>query len=152
MKATKFLISNGSIMDLELLLTVYEDDTYNLVKDLNNYQPNRLVYSVDDDDASTLDKWGTITELSNYLEELINDNLDDLSYAEANYVGSIKFEDRKSIFAELKTIYSKEHDFIEVTEWANGEGFDITISDKKQISLHETELDVINLLVKKLRP
>ena len=40
MKATKFLISNGSIMDLELLLTVYEDDTYNLVTDLNNYQPN----------------------------------------------------------------------------------------------------------------
>jgi len=152
MKATKFLISNGSIMDLELLLTVYEDDTFNLVKDLNNYQPNRLVYSVDDDDASTLDKWGTITELSNYLEELINDNLDDLSYAEANYVGTIKFEDRKSIFAELKTIYSKEHDFIEVTEWTNGEGFDITISDDKQISLHETELDVINLLVKKLRP
>jgi hypothetical protein len=152
MKATKFLISNGSIMDLELLLTVYEDNTYNLVKDLNDFEASRLVYSVDNDDPSTLDKWGLIIELSNYIKELINDKLDALSYAEANYVGTIKYQDRKSVFAELKSIYVKEHDFIEVTEWTNGEGFDITISDNKQISLHETELDVINLLVKKLRP
>lgn len=39
---------------------------------------------------------------------------------------------RKSKFTELKNYchHHKEHDFMEVTEWHNGEGFDVTIDDK----------------------
>ena len=46
-----------------------------------------------------------------------------------------------------------EHSFIEVTEWANGEGFDITIETKtvsKLISLTIGELEAINYLTKSL--
>ena len=58
---------------------------------------------------------------------------------------------RKSISDDL-SIYdflAKKGDFIEVTEWTNGEGWDITINDKV-ISLHEDELEAINYLTKVL--
>lgn len=60
-------------------------------------------------------------------------------------------DDRKSISDDLsKYKYSaKPDEFIEVTEWSNGEGWDITINDK-QFSLHEDELKAINYLVKHL--
>lgn len=44
----------------------------------------------------------------------------------------------------------KEHDFIEVTEWTNGEGWYININDKKLIALHYSELEAINYLTKAL--
>jgi hypothetical protein len=64
----------------------------------------------------------------------------------------IKFEtsNRKSVFCTDLGPYHKEHDFIEVTEWTNGEGWDITISDTKQFSLHFTEFDVIKQLIEHL--
>ena len=40
---------------------------------------------------------------------------------------------------------AKEHSFIEVTEWANGEGWDITIDDKV-MSLTYGQLDAIKYL------
>ena len=46
-----------------------------------------------------------------------------------------------------------EHSFIEVTEWANGEGFDITIETKNKsrlMSLTAGELEAINYLTKSL--
>ena len=46
-----------------------------------------------------------------------------------------------------------DHSFIEVTEWTNGEGFDITIETKtgsKLISLTIGELEAINYLTKSL--
>ena len=46
-------------------------------------------------------------------------------------------------------LYHKDHDFIEVTEWSNGEGWDITVSDKN-FSLHFTEYEVLKKLIKKL--
>lgn len=54
---------------------------------------------------------------------------------------------RKSISDDLhKYDYlAKEHSFIEVTEWANGEGWDITIDDKV-ISLTYGQLDAIKYL------
>ena len=54
---------------------------------------------------------------------------------------------RKSISDDLhKYDYlAKEHSFIEVTEWANGEGWDITIDDKV-ISLTDGQLDAIQYL------
>ena len=45
---------------------------------------------------------------------------------------------------------AKKDDFIEVCEWTNGEGFDISITDKKIISLTRGELDAIDFLTKTL--
>lgn len=67
-----------------------------------------------------------------------------------------KFEynvkDRKSINAKLNDFcyLNKPDSFIEITEWANGDGFDITINDKI-MSFTSGELDAIKLLVKKLK-
>lgn len=63
----------------------------------------------------------------------------------------MKVENRKSVYAPLKVFHpgSKEYSFIEVTEWTNGEGWDITI-DEKQFGLHMDELTAINFLTTKL--
>jgi len=54
---------------------------------------------------------------------------------------------RKSVSDDLtKYDYlAKEHDFIEITEWANGEGWDISLKDKLILLTHG-ELDAINFL------
>jgi len=64
---------------------------------------------------------------------------------------------RKSIFDKLGKYctYSvhREHDFIEITEWKNGEGFDVNISNvegPKIIQLTYGELEAIKKLVKEL--
>ena len=59
---------------------------------------------------------------------------------------------RKSINDNLRKYdhLAKENSFIEVTEWSNGEGWDITI-DNKIFSLTEGELDAINYLTMSLR-
>ena len=64
----------------------------------------------------------------------------------------IETSNRKSVFCtDLGQYYpNKESDFIEVTEWTNGEGWDITISDNKQFSLHFTEFDIIKQLIEHL--
>ena len=56
---------------------------------------------------------------------------------------------RKSRFTELKSYdhLAKEHDFMELTEWHNGEGFDLTISDNKSISLTWGEFEALTVLV-----
>lgn len=62
---------------------------------------------------------------------------------------------RKSIMENMK-VFSPgcgEHDYIEVTEWANGEGWDITIeyaSEVKRFSLHWDELDALKHLIGEL--
>ena len=58
---------------------------------------------------------------------------------------------RKSIHDDLNVydFLAKENDFIEVTEWTNKEGWDITINDKI-ISLTEGQLNAINYLTKYL--
>jgi hypothetical protein len=61
----------------------------------------------------------------------------------------IEITKRKSAFLSPIGPWHKEHDFIEVTEWTNGEGWDITISDK-QFSLHFTEYDALKKLIKHL--
>ena len=62
----------------------------------------------------------------------------------------IETSNRKSVFCTDLGPYHKKHDFIEVTEWTNGEGWDITISDTKPFSLHFTEFDVIKQLIEHL--
>jgi len=66
-----------------------------------------------------------------------------------NFKFNIK--DRKSVNADLNDFcyLAKPHDFIEVTNWSNLDGYDITIGEK-QITLTVGELDAIKALVKKL--
>lgn len=61
-------------------------------------------------------------------------------------------EQVKTVIEDLsKFIYgAKEHDFIQVTEWASGEGWYININDEKIFSLHIDELNAINYLTKVL--
>lgn len=58
---------------------------------------------------------------------------------------------RKSVNDNLQKYdyLAKDNDFIEVTEWSNGEGWDISINDKI-IQLTMGQLDAINYLTKAL--
>lgn len=64
----------------------------------------------------------------------------------------MKFNSRKSVNDKLKKYdyLAKDEDFIEIVEWTNGEGYDITINDDKIISLTRGQIDAINYLVKSL--
>lgn len=55
----------------------------------------------------------------------------------------------KRITENLKKFYSvsKDSDYISVTEWTNGEGWDFDVNGNV-FSLHYSELDAINYLVK----
>jgi len=62
---------------------------------------------------------------------------------------------RLAVFATLPQFdpSAKEHDFIEVAQWGNGEGFDVTISNNHRdvlIQLTYGEFDAIKKLVKAL--
>ena len=59
---------------------------------------------------------------------------------------------RKSVFADLNVFdyTAKENNFIQVTEWTNGEGWDISINDDTIFSLTCGQLEAINYLSKKL--
>lgn len=60
----------------------------------------------------------------------------------------MKVEKRKSVMADMKKfspVFNNSFDFIEVTEWANGEGWDITIN-QRHFHLHMDELSAINYL------
>lgn len=58
---------------------------------------------------------------------------------------------RKSVNDNLRKYdhLAKKDDFIEVTEWTNGEGWDITINDRV-ISLTYGQLEAIKYLIKSL--
>ena len=58
---------------------------------------------------------------------------------------------RKSVNDNLQKYdyLAKDYEFIEVTEWRNGEGWDISINDKI-IQLTIGQLDAINYLTKAL--
>ena len=62
----------------------------------------------------------------------------------------IKTYSRLAKFAELKGYcsFAKDGDYIEVTDWYNGEGFDVSISEEKTISLTWGEWELIKELVK----
>ena len=64
----------------------------------------------------------------------------------------MEIKNRRCIIEDLNKfdIMAKKDDFIEVCEWTNGEGFDISITDKKIISLTRGELDAIDFLTKTL--
>jgi hypothetical protein len=60
--------------------------------------------------------------------------------------------ERKSISDKLRKYdhLAKEDDFIEITEWGNGEGWDITLNEQV-ISLTWGQLDAIDYLIKHLQ-
>ena len=64
----------------------------------------------------------------------------------------MKFEKRNSINDKTKKYchLRDEHSFIEITEWTNGEGFDVTI-DERMFNLTYGELDAIVFLSKALQ-
>jgi hypothetical protein len=63
-----------------------------------------------------------------------------------------EFKKRKSAMVMLDDIYHNDSiDYVEVCEWSNGEGWDISISDKQIISLQEYEFKAIKKLIKQLR-
>lgn len=66
-------------------------------------------------------------------------------------MSTLNFNSRKSVSDDLNKycIFAKDDDFIEVTQWTNGEGWDITINDKR-IYLTDGELKAINHLVNSL--
>ena len=61
----------------------------------------------------------------------------------------IETSTRKAKFTELKPYchHSKEHDYMEVTEWSNSEGVDININDKKHFSLTWGEYEALQVLI-----
>ena len=58
----------------------------------------------------------------------------------------------KSVSDDLNkySYVAKEGDYIIVTEWAGGDGWDIDLNGKL-IQLHDTELEAINYLIQVLR-
>lgn len=56
--------------------------------------------------------------------------------------------ERKTKFTELKKYchLAKEHDYIEVTEWHNGEGFDVSMADR-HFQLTWGELEALQVCV-----
>ena len=60
---------------------------------------------------------------------------------------------RNSVFTELEKYdhLAKEYDYIEVCEWHNGEGFDVSIgSPEKIFSLTCGQFDALKKVIKKL--
>lgn len=59
---------------------------------------------------------------------------------------------RKAVFSELEgyCVISSKDDFMEVTQWSNGEGYDICIDRKKsqeRFSLTYGEFDLLTVLM-----
>lgn len=65
---------------------------------------------------------------------------------------SIEVNNRRAVFAELKDycMHSRDHDYMEVTQWSNGEGFDINIDRHRgmeRFSLSYGEWDLLQVLM-----
>ena len=65
---------------------------------------------------------------------------------------SIEVSNRRAVFAGLKDycMHSGDHDYMEVTAWANGEGFDINIDRKRgmeRFSLSYGEWELLQVLM-----
>ena len=62
----------------------------------------------------------------------------------------VNLYNRKSLMVELKDFdyLAKEDDFVEVTEWGNGEGYDITLWDNQVMSITMGQFNAIKKLIK----
>jgi hypothetical protein len=80
--------------------------------------------------------------------ETEKEDLEDRSWIDDS--SKIEQYQRKSVFVPMTDAWHKEHDFIEITEWKNGEGWDIEISASegiRHVSLHFTEFAIIKQLL-----
>lgn len=64
----------------------------------------------------------------------------------------VEVNNRRAVFAELKDycMHSGDHDYMEVTEWSNGEGCDILIERMRGIerfSLSHGEWELLQVLL-----
>lgn len=64
----------------------------------------------------------------------------------------VEVSNRRAVFAELKDycMHSGDHDYMEVTEWSNGEGYDIIIDRKRgmeRFSLTHGEWELLQVLM-----
>ena len=64
----------------------------------------------------------------------------------------IEVSNRKAVFSELKgyCINAGDNDYMEVTQWSNGEGYDISINRKnsqEKFSLTFGEFDLLTVLM-----
>jgi len=65
---------------------------------------------------------------------------------------TIHLSNRKAKFTNLKPYchFARQDDYIEVTEWSNGEGYDVTIHNVdgiKHMSLTMGEFDALTVLI-----
>ena len=65
---------------------------------------------------------------------------------------SISVNQRRAVFLELKDycFHSGDHDFIEIIEWSNGEGYDVVIDRKRgceKFSLTHGEFELLTVLM-----
>lgn len=67
-------------------------------------------------------------------------------------MSKIKVDQRRAVFSELKGYchLSGDNDYMEVTEWSNGEGYDIVIDRKSSVekfSLTHGEWQLLQVLI-----
>ena len=67
-------------------------------------------------------------------------------------MSKIEVSKRRTVFAELKGYchLSSDNDYMEVTEWSNGEGYDILIDRKRgmeRFSLSHGEWELLQVLM-----
>ena len=59
---------------------------------------------------------------------------------------------RQSVFSELKKydVFAKDHSYIEVTEWKNGDGFDVDINstENNRFQLTNGEFRALKKMIK----
>ena len=77
-------------------------------------------------------------------------NMKKLKIKHWNKEVEVNLYNRKSLMVELKDFdyLAEKNDFIEVTEWKNGEGYDIALSDKQIISITIGQFNAIKKLIK----
>lgn len=60
----------------------------------------------------------------------------------------MEFYTRNSVFSKLQDYchLAKKESFMEVTEWKNGEGWDVCVNDEKHFSLTHGEMQLLTIL------
>jgi hypothetical protein len=112
--------------------------------------PDKTEVIPTDNSAQGIYTIGDIREHIRKQQEAEAKLLEPLKDEESSWINDpskIETRQRKSIFVPLHDAWHKKDDYLEVTEWSNGEGWDIVISDDKHFSLHFTEFAVIKELI-----
>lgn len=96
--------------------------------------------------GSVVEETMTVSDLRELIEE------QEFESKPIHNTEDFEVKSRKSVFTYLKSGWHKEGDFVEITEWTNGEGWDINICTSsegtKMFSVHFTEFELINQMIK----